>query len=178
MPTLHHLHSLGFFWGFCDTNCTTMSPSTSCHDPESLSASGRSAEKLSLPALQSKMKRDPESYDSELNLVYSQFNSYLNLFQQQAALSFSVVGGDPTVAKELGDRATFLAHVTPLYPTKLVDFPRQLAELLRTSARSLPSSLRCHVAQALILLTNRKVLPNFLNLIARTTLSNFCLDVH
>lgn len=134
-----------------------MSPSTSCHDPESLSASGRSAEKLSLPALQSKMKCDPESYDSELNLVYSQFNSYLNLFQQQAALSFSVVGGDPTIAKELGDRATFLAHVTPFYPTKLVEFPRQLAELLRTSARSLPSSLRCRVAQALILLTNRKV---------------------
>lgn len=127
--------------------------------------SGKSSEKLSLPALQSKMKIDPEGYETELNLLYSQFNSALDLFQQQAALNFtslsssssSGICADPTIAKELGDRAMFLAHVTPFYPNQLANFPRQLAEFLESSSKSLPSGLRCHVTQALILLINRKV---------------------
>ncbi|KAJ0037704.1 hypothetical protein Pint_23598 [Pistacia integerrima] len=128
--------------------------------PEPLSASGRSSEKLSLPLLQSKMKCDPDGYETELTLIYKQFNSALDLFQQQAALNFgsiSGVGGDPTVAKDLGDRSMFLAHVTPFYPKQLADFPSQLAEFLKSSAATLPSGLRCHVTQALILLVNRKM---------------------
>ncbi|KAA8533240.1 hypothetical protein F0562_033227 [Nyssa sinensis] len=129
--------------------------------PDALSASGRTAERLSLPALQSKMKCDPEGYETELNLLYSQFKSSLELFQQQAALNFtsiSGIGSDPTVAKDLGDRALFLAHVTSFYPKQLFQFPKQLADLLQSAARSLPSSLRCHIAQALILLINRKTI--------------------
>ncbi|XP_037492595.1 protein SDA1 homolog [Jatropha curcas] len=129
---------------------------------EPLSASGRSSEKVSLPALQSKMKIDPQGYETELGLLYSQFNSALELFQQQAALNFisissSGVCADPTIAKDLGDRAMFLAHVTPFYPKQLAHFPSQLVEFLKSSARSLPSGLRCHVTQALILLLNRKM---------------------
>ncbi|KAF2307090.1 hypothetical protein GH714_024769 [Hevea brasiliensis] len=128
---------------------------------ETLSASGRSSDKLNLPALQSKMKMDPEGYETELGVLYIQFNSALELFQQQAALNFtsifsSGVCADPIIAKDLGDRAMFLAHVTPFYPKQLAKFPSQLAEFLKTSARSLPSGLRCHVTQALILLINRK----------------------
>ncbi|KAH7833813.1 hypothetical protein Vadar_009912 [Vaccinium darrowii] len=126
----------------------------------SLSPSGLSAEKLSLPSLQSKMKHDPEGYQPELSLIYNQFNSSLDLFHQQAALNFTSISGiaaDPTVAKDLGDRVTFLAHVTPFYPNQLKQFPNQLAEFLRSAARTLPSGLRCHVAQALILLINRKI---------------------
>ncbi|OMO81536.1 hypothetical protein COLO4_23531 [Corchorus olitorius] len=129
--------------------------------PEPLSASGRSSEKLSLPSLQSKMKADPEGYETELHLIHSQFNSALELFQQQAALNFSSitgVGSDPTVAKDLSDRAMFLAHVTPFYPKKLAQFPSDLAAFLKSSARTLPSGLRVHVTQALILLVNRKIL--------------------
>ncbi|GMN64494.1 hypothetical protein TIFTF001_033568 [Ficus carica] len=128
--------------------------------PEAISASGRSSEKLSLPSLQSKMKCDPEGYESELALIYSQFQSSLELFEQQAALNFTSISGigtDPAVAKDLGDRASFLAHVTPFYPKQLAQFPKQLADLLRSSSASLPSGLRCHVAQALILLINRKM---------------------
>ncbi|EXB52091.1 hypothetical protein L484_024641 [Morus notabilis] len=128
--------------------------------PESISASGRSSEKLSLPSLQSKMKCDPEGYESELALIYSQFKSSLELFEQQAALNFTSISGigtDPSVSKDLGDRASFLAHVTPFYPKHLSEFPKQLADLLRSSAASLPSGLRGHVAQALILLINRKI---------------------
>ncbi|KAF8017601.1 hypothetical protein BT93_H2708 [Corymbia citriodora subsp. variegata] len=127
---------------------------------ESLTASGRSCEKLSLPSLQSKMKCDPEGYTTELGLVHSQFNSSLELFEQQAALSFASISGvaaDPAVAKDLGDRAMFLAHVAPFYPKQLAEFPGRLAEFLRSSARSLPSGLRCTVTQALILLVNRKM---------------------
>lgn len=128
---------------------------------EALSASGRSSEKLSLPTLQSKMKSDPEGYESELILLYNQFKSSLELFQQQAALNFtsiSGIGSDPSVAKDLGDRALLLAHVTPFYPNHLADFPKQLADLLASTSRSLPSGLRCHIAQALILLSNRKMI--------------------
>ncbi|KAF8378179.1 hypothetical protein HHK36_029516 [Tetracentron sinense] len=138
---------------------------SSCHglpgiSPESFAASGRSAEKLSLPSLQSKMKCDPEGYESELLLLYRHFDSSLHLFHQQAALSFTSiggVGGDLTVAKELGDMTMFLAHVTPFYPNHLADFPKKLADLLRSAARSLPSSLRCHITQALILIINRNI---------------------
>ncbi|KAI8024385.1 hypothetical protein LOK49_LG03G00201 [Camellia lanceoleosa] len=128
--------------------------------PESLSASGRTAEKLSLPTLQSKMKCDPEGYETELTLLYAQFKSSLELFQQQAALNFtsvSGVAGDPTVAKDLGDRVMFLAHVTPFYHNQLSQFPKEIADFLGSAARTIPSSLRCHIAQALILLINRKM---------------------
>ncbi|KAL4302932.1 hypothetical protein GQ457_10G026270 [Hibiscus cannabinus] len=128
---------------------------------EPLSASGRSSEKLSLPSLQSKMKTDPEGYGTELHLIRSQFYSALELFQQQAALNFSSisgVGADPTVAKDLGERAMFLAHVTPFYPKQLAEFPSDLAAFLKSSARTLPSGLRFHVTQALILLVNRKII--------------------
>ncbi|KAL6190479.1 hypothetical protein ACLB2K_036876 [Fragaria x ananassa] len=129
--------------------------------PEPLSASGRSSEKMSLPTLQSKMKCDPEGYETELLLVYNQFKSSLELFKQQADLGFKSVtgsgGSDPTVAKDLADRAMFLAHVTPFYPAQLAQFPSQLSEFLHSSARTLPSGLRLHVAQALILLMNRKM---------------------
>ena len=128
--------------------------------PESISASGRGSEKLSLPLLQAKMKCDPEGYESELVTVYNQFKSFLDMFEQQAALKFSSISGignDPTVAKDLGDWAMFLAHVTPFYPKQLAQFPNQLADLLSSSACTLPSGLRCHLAQALILLINRKV---------------------
>ncbi|KAL6549748.1 hypothetical protein OROMI_020236 [Orobanche minor] len=127
---------------------------------DTLSASGRASEKLSLPALQSKMKCDPEGYETELTLIYSQFKSSLELFRQQAELNFTSVtgvGGDHTVVKDLGDRAMFLAHVTPFYHKHLSEFPKQLADLLRSSARALPSSLRCHIVQALILLINKKI---------------------
>ncbi|XP_030475012.1 uncharacterized protein LOC115692332 [Syzygium oleosum] len=128
---------------------------------EALAASGRSSEKLSLTSLQSKMKCDPQGYEAELGLVHGQFNSSLELFEQQAALSFASISGvaaDPAVAKDLGDRATFLAHVAPFYPGRLAEFPGRLAEFLRSSARSLPSGLRCTVTQALILLVNRKMI--------------------
>ncbi|KAI3856166.1 hypothetical protein MKX03_027748 [Papaver bracteatum] len=124
--------------------------------PEWLGASGKTAEKINLLTLQHKMKIDPEGYETELTLLYKHFDSLLLLFQQQSALSFSSINGDPSVSKDLGDMAMFLAHVTPYYPTQLSDYPSKLADLLHSSAKSLPSSLRCHLTKALVLLINRK----------------------
>lgn len=133
---------------------------------EAFLASGRKSEKLSLTSLQSKIKCDHEGYESELLLVRNQFHSSLELFQQQAAMNFTSISGiasDPTVAKDLAERAMFLAHVTPYYPNHLADFPRQLADLLRCAARTLPSGLRNDLAKSLILLINRQVcvFPSF-----------------
>ncbi|KAL1336534.1 hypothetical protein HN51_030892 [Arachis hypogaea] len=127
---------------------------------EQFLSAGRSSEKLSLSTLQSKMKCDPEGYVLELLRLCDQFNSSLVLFEQQAAMNFASItgiGGDPTVAKDLGDKAMFLAQVTPFYPKHLKDFPQKLASLIRCASRNLPSGLRCRLAQALILLINRKI---------------------
>ncbi|KAL1323598.1 hypothetical protein HN51_033887 [Arachis hypogaea] len=124
-------------------------------------SAGRRSEKLSLSTLQSMMKCDPESYLSQLDVLQRQFNSSLELFEQKADKNFASItgiGSDPTLAKYLGDRAMLLAHVTPLYPEHLANFPAKLATLIRCAARHLPSGLRCRLAQALILLVNRKIL--------------------
>ncbi|XP_073102881.1 uncharacterized protein [Elaeis guineensis] len=99
--------------------------------PESLSTVGRAVERLSLLTLPSKMKCDPEVYEAELLLLYHHFESSLHLFCHQSSLNPS---SDPTVAKDLGDLAMFLAHVTSFYLDKLANFPRQIAELLRSDA--------------------------------------------
>ncbi|VAI33770.1 unnamed protein product [Triticum turgidum subsp. durum] len=104
------------------------------YTPEAASASatGGAGERHSLPALQAKMKRDPEGYETELRQLQRHFESSVFLFRQQAALSSSSSGGGGggETAKELGDLALFLA---------------------------LPSGLRVHLVQALILLVNRKI---------------------
>ncbi|KAJ4816054.1 Protein SDA1-like protein [Rhynchospora pubera] len=122
--------------------------------PESVSAAGLGADRLNLPLLQSKMKADPSLYEPELQLLSRHFESSLDLFRHQAALNPT---SDPVVAKSLGDLAMVLAHLTPFYPGKLDNVPRQIAGLLGSDGRDLPSSLRLHLVQALILLVNRKV---------------------
>ncbi|KAJ3698627.1 hypothetical protein LUZ61_002332 [Rhynchospora tenuis] len=128
--------------------------SASFLSPESVSAAGLSADRLNLPLLQSKMKADPSLYEPELQLLSRHFESSLDLFRHQAALNPT---SDPVVAKNLGDLAMVLAHLTPFYPGKLDNVPSQIADLLGSDGRDLPSSLRLHLVQALILLVNRKV---------------------
>jgi protein SDA1 len=134
------------------------------YTPEVASASstGGAGERLSLLALQSEMKRDPEGYKAELRHLRRHFESSVSLFRQHAALSSSFSGsrGGGETAKDLGDLALFLAHVAPFYtddPADL-DLPAdRIVDLLDTNARALPSPLRVSLVQALILLVNRKV---------------------
>ncbi|KAK2389413.1 protein SDA1 protein [Trifolium repens] len=128
---------------------------------EALLPSGRNPERLSLPALQSKMKCDPEGYESELLLIRSQFDSSLELFKQQADMNFTSISGisnDPTIARDLAEKAMFLSHVTSFFPQHLTDFPHKLAELLHRAARTLPSGLRNDLTKSLILLINRQII--------------------
>ncbi|XP_062185408.1 uncharacterized protein LOC133888997 [Phragmites australis] len=121
------------------------------------SASGGAGVRHNLPALQAKMKRDPEGYEEELRQLHRHFESSVFLFRQQTALATtSSSGGGGEVAKELGDLALFLAHVAPFYPDDLADLPDQTGGLLDTNARGLPPGLRAHLVQALILMVNRK----------------------
>ncbi|CAL9780440.1 unnamed protein product [Musa acuminata subsp. burmannicoides] len=99
------------------------------------------------------MKCDIERYEAELQLLYHHFESSLHLFHNQSALR---PASDLSLTKDLGDFALFLAHVTPFYLEKIANFPRQMADLLHVDSQALPSSSRCHLAQALILV-NRKV---------------------
>lgn len=71
--------------------------------------------------------------------------------------SISGISNDPTVAKDLADKAMFLSHLTSFYPQHLSEFPNKLAELLRCAARTLPSGLRNDLANSLILLVNREI---------------------
>ncbi|PSS11965.1 Dihydroorotate dehydrogenase(DHOD) like [Actinidia chinensis var. chinensis] len=104
---------------------------------ESLSASGRIGENLSLPALQSKMMCYPEGYETKLALLHVQFNFSFELFHQKEGLNLTSVGADPAVAKELGDRAMFLTHVAPFYPQQLfADFPPKLDDFLGSASRT------------------------------------------
>ncbi|KAL6550169.1 hypothetical protein OROMI_020657 [Orobanche minor] len=104
------------------------------------------------------MKCDPGGYEMELVLVYNQFKSALEIFKQQADLGInSDTRRGGSVAKDLEDRALYLAHVTPFYPIQLAQFPSELSEFLRSSARTLPHGLRLNVVQSPILLMNRKV---------------------
>ncbi|KAJ3693644.1 hypothetical protein LUZ60_009124 [Juncus effusus] len=122
--------------------------------PESISAAGLTSERLNLPLLQSKMKTDPSLYEPELHLLLRHFESSLDLFRHQSALNPS---SDPVVAKNLGDLTMVLAHLAPFYAEELKGLPGKIAELLGSDGRDLPSSLRLHLVQALILLTNRKI---------------------
>lgn len=121
---------------------------------ESLSSSGRDTGGLSLRTLQSKMKCDPEGYESELLILYRHFDSSLQLFHQKSSLDTS---SHTDASNQLGEMVMFLAHVTPFYPGKLDDFPLKIVDFLRNDANMLPFRLRSHLTQAVILLVNRKV---------------------
>ncbi|RDY08439.1 Protein SDA1-like protein, partial [Mucuna pruriens] len=113
--------------------------------------------KLSLPWLQSKMKCDPQGYESMLLIHYNQFNSLLEIFEENHGISFtSVIAVDASIAKNLAEKAMFLAHVTPFYPNHLADFPIKLIHLLH-KASNLQSKLRCSLTRALVLLVNHKI---------------------
>jgi protein SDA1 len=127
--------------------------------PEAASASVSSGayDRHNLPALQAKMKRDPEGYEEELRQLYRHFDSSVSLFQKQAALATTSSSAGSEVAKHLGDLVLFLAHVAPFYPNDLEDLPDQIGKLLDENARGLPQGLREHFVQAMVLMVNRKV---------------------
>lgn len=115
---------------------------------------------MSLLALQSRMKCDPSGYEDELLLQLRHFEACLSVFHihsssKTVSNSFAT---DHNAAKELADMAMFLAHVTPVYPQHLRQFPQQILGLLQSKGDSLQPVLRRQLAQALILLRNRQMI--------------------
>uniref|UniRef100_A0A803LYJ1 Protein SDA1 n=1 Tax=Chenopodium quinoa TaxID=63459 RepID=A0A803LYJ1_CHEQI len=116
----------------------------------------------SFQKLRPEMKKDPESYEDELQSLYRDFNYSIEPFEQQIDFGFTSLSDDSTANKELGDRAFFLAQLSSSYPRHLCDFPDLLVYLLHRVATPVslsPSlrSLRFKLTQSLILLLNRNV---------------------
>ncbi|XP_021755533.1 protein SDA1 homolog [Chenopodium quinoa] len=124
----------------------------------------------SFQKLRPEMKKDPESYEDELQSLYRDFNYSIEPFEQQIDFGFTSLSDDSTANKELGDRAFFLAQLSSSYPRHLCDFPDLLVYLLHRVATPVslsPSlrSLRFKLTQSLILLLNRNVI-HFTTLLA------------
>jgi hypothetical protein len=118
-----------------------------------------------LNSLRLKVLKNPKDHISEIRRIHSELNSHLDLFHLQETDTMLngcgcyPVDYDPTVQKELAERALFLALVGREYPKSfLADFPLRLLYLLLHSAESFPSAPRLKLAEAFVVLVQSKVL--------------------
>ncbi len=114
----------------------------------SSSAAGGGGPCTNLPQLQNLMKRDPESYEEELE-------QQLRFFRSQLAV-FRLCPSEHN--RGLAEVVTFLAQVARCYPNRLADFPQVLAGLLRERATTLDPDMRMTLCRALVLLRHRDLL--------------------
>ncbi len=101
-----------------------------------------------LPQLQNLIKRDPESYQEELDQQLRFFQSQLVVFRLSPA--------DHNAP--LSEVVMFLAQVAKCYPDKMADFPQILVDLLREKSVVLDPDMRMTFCRALILLRHRDLL--------------------
>mmetsp|Transcript_74172 Transcript_74172/g.234265 ORF Transcript_74172/g.234265 Transcript_74172/m.234265 type:complete len:679 (-) Transcript_74172:107-2143(-) len=104
---------------------------------------------LSLPQLQSLMKKDPEAYGPEFEQQWSHFESMMEIFKlrpQKPHASFS-------------EQVMFLAHVAPSFPVKGAALPGVLIGALSENFEIMHPSMRQVLVQALMLLRNRNQFP-------------------
>lgn len=99
-----------------------------------------------LAALQNKAKRDPEGYVDEFELQRRHFLAELSLFKLHPQKN----------SEEFAELVTFMAQVAACYPKQTENLPIQLMELLENNFAGVSPSLRKTLAQALIMLRNRK----------------------
>jgi protein SDA1 len=91
----------------------------------------------------------PQAYLDELLLQLRHFDAAVLIFNSRPSKP----------APELAALATFLAHVTPCYPQHLRDFPGKLVGLLELHSMVMDGVLRKGLAENIIMLRNRKLLP-------------------
>jgi len=106
-------------------------------------------EVLSLPQLQSLMKKDPEAYTIEFEQQWSHFDSMMEIFKTKPQKP----------QKTFGEQVMFLAHVTPSFPTKTKLFYELIIKTLGEHYQVLHPMMRKTLVQALILLRNRDQFP-------------------
>lgn len=113
---------------------------------------------LSLPVVQSLLKRDPSAYAEEFEALWRQYLSELQVLQQRAAES----GDDESLAmswamarredeRRLCDLASFVAHCGSHFAEAKARFGPELAALLQDHGVGLPSELRLTLLQACLL---------------------------
>eukprot|EP00397_Hematodinium_sp_SG-2012_P020311 GEMP01020918.1.p1 GENE.GEMP01020918.1~~GEMP01020918.1.p1 ORF type:complete len:826 (+),score=214.73 GEMP01020918.1:32-2479(+) len=103
----------------------------------------------SLPHLQNLIKRDPEAYEGEFTTQLLHFESTLEVFHMKPQKP----------AKHFNEQVMFLAHVTPCYPEKQLNFHGKIISILKEHCRVLHPLTRRTLVSALILLRIRNVFP-------------------
>jgi len=103
----------------------------------------------SLPVLQGKIKRDPIAYEKEFLLQYNHFQSQLEIFRTRVQKP----------AKHFNELVMFLAHVSPLYPEKKIDYAQTLIDVLQEYQEQMHGLTRRNLVQSLMLLRNRGQFP-------------------
>ena len=98
-----------------------------------------------LLSLQNRCKRDPEGYAEDAAMQLRRYEALRALFLMKPSRDH----------KELSDLATFIAHVSSVYPEKTKGFAGGVVELLERHQGTLDPALRRHLVSALILLRNK-----------------------
>jgi len=109
----------------------------------------RSGRVMSLPTLQSLMKKDPDAYETEFSQQWLHFESMLEIFKLKPQKP----------AKTFGEQVMFLAHVVPSFPEKGASFPGLLIAALSDHFQEMHAELRQTLVTALIMLRNRGQFP-------------------
>jgi len=104
---------------------------------------------LSLPQLQSIMKKDPEAYVPEFEQQWSHFQSQMEIFKLKPQKPH------PTFSEQV----MFLAHVAPSFPSKAAALPNTIISALNEHDEIMHKEMRSTLVSALILLRNRNQFP-------------------
>eukprot|EP00929_Paragymnodinium_shiwhaense_P044475 TRINITY_DN22812_c0_g1_i1.p1 TRINITY_DN22812_c0_g1~~TRINITY_DN22812_c0_g1_i1.p1 ORF type:complete len:727 (+),score=194.96 TRINITY_DN22812_c0_g1_i1:123-2183(+) len=104
---------------------------------------------LSLPQLQSLMKRDPEAYRSEFDQQWSHFESMLEMFKLKPQKP----------SQTFGEQVMFMSHVCPSFPDKSGKLPEVIISALSEHDEVMHPQMRQTLVQALILQRNRDQFP-------------------
>lgn len=103
---------------------------------------------LNLPQLQNCIKKDPSAYEEEFHVQFRHYESVLQI------LMFNPAYFD----KEFESLVMFLAHTCPCYKKKMVEFPKQLMNLLRNYSTGLHRTSRLACCKALMILRAKSFL--------------------
>eukprot|EP01138_Halocafeteria_seosinensis_P000707 gb/GECG01000724.1/.p1 GENE.gb/GECG01000724.1/~~gb/GECG01000724.1/.p1 ORF type:complete len:808 (+),score=147.02 gb/GECG01000724.1/:1-2424(+) len=110
------------------------------------SAADHSASLLEkLPQLQNLIKRDPDAYTEEFELQYQNYRAELEIFKLHPSKD----------SQSFKDLVNFLSHVTPCYPERLRDFPKELMDLIEEHGSILEGDTRKTIVQCLMIMRNR-----------------------
>lgn len=107
-----------------------------------------------LPALQHRIRSDPESYKDEFADQYEQYQSLHELFLQSPTTT------DDTGIVRLRDLIDFISHVADCYKHKTREFPQDLIGLLERHHETLEAELRDKIVGSLVLLRKKEVIDS------------------